>query len=125
MAMIKDNHIAAMGGIDRIRNMVLSLRNDGIAIEIEVDSLDQFGKALELEPDRILLDNMNPDSMRKAVETSTGSGCYLEASGGITLETVREIADTGVDGISIGNITHSAPSADIGFDWSIDSMGDR
>ncbi len=125
MAMIKDNHIAAMGGIDRIRDMVLALQSDGIAVEIEVDSLVQFGKALDLEPDRILFDNMNPDSLRKAVEASTGLGCYLEASGGITLETVRGVAETGVNGISVGSLTHSAPSTDIGFDWSTDSGGDR
>ena len=125
MAMIKDNHIAAMGGIDRIGNIVHTLQSDGIAVEIEVDSLAQFGKALDLEPDRILLDNMNPDSLQKAVEASTGSGCFLEASGGITLETVRRVAETGVNGISVGSLTHSAPSADIGFDWSTDSGGDR
>ena len=62
--------------------------------------------------------------MKKAVETASGSGCYLEASGGITLETVRRAAESGVDGISVGNLTHSAPSADIGFDWSLNPGGD-
>ena len=91
---------------------------------MQTEAKAQFGKALDLEPDRILLDNMNPDSLRKAVEASAGSGCFLEASGGITLETVRGGAETGVNGISVGNLTHSAPSADIGFDWSTDSGGD-
>ena len=124
MAMIKDNHVAAIGGMDAVEEMVEALRRDSVRVEIEVDSLPQLMKALEFRPDRILLDNMSPSVMKKAVETASGSGCYLEASGGITLETVRRAAESGVDGISVGNLTHSAPSADIGFDWSLNPGGD-
>jgi nicotinate-nucleotide pyrophosphorylase (carboxylating) len=123
MAMIKDNHIAAMGGIDRLGEVVEALRRDSTRVEIEVDSVEQLRRALEYRPDRILLDNMSPAALAEAVREASGSGCYLEASGGITLETVRIVAGTGVDGISIGGLTHSARSADIGFDWSLQPGG--
>ena len=119
LAMVKDNHTAVAGGSGKLHSVILRIKEKGIPVEIEVDSIDQLKKVLDEKPDRILLDNMNPDTLRAAVRTASGSGIYLEASGGITLENLREVAGTGVDGISSGALTHSAPSADIGFDWGI------
>ncbi|RKZ08479.1 carboxylating nicotinate-nucleotide diphosphorylase [Candidatus Fermentibacteria bacterium] len=119
LAMVKDNHIAVAGGSGKLHSVMLRIKEKGIPVEIEVDSIDQLKKVLDEKPDRILLDNMNPDTLRAAVRVASGSGVYLEASGGITLENLREVAGTGVDGISSGALTHSAPSADIGFDWGI------
>jgi nicotinate-nucleotide pyrophosphorylase (carboxylating) len=79
-------------------------------------------KVLPLRPDRILLDNMTPGLLRLAVSMASGVGCYLEASGGVTLDSVREIASTGVNGISSGALTHSAAWADIGLDWRVDEQ---
>lgn len=119
LAMVKDNHTAVAGGAGKLHSVILYIREKGIPVEIEVDSIDQLKQVLDEKPDRILLDNMNPDTLTEAVRAASGSGIYLEASGGITLENVREVAGTGVDGISSGALTHSAPSADIGFDWGI------
>jgi nicotinate-nucleotide pyrophosphorylase (carboxylating) len=117
--LIKDNHIAAAGGVapalERARAAVGHLR----AIEIEVDSLDQLAEALPLNPDAVLLDNMKPDTLRKAVEM-VGGRCKTEASGGVRLETVKAIAETGVDYISVGALTHSAVSLDVGLDYGSD-----
>ncbi len=90
-------------------------------IEIEVDTLDQFQQVLEVEPDIVLLDNMTLSDLRHAValRNSAGSSIQLEASGGVTLETVRDIAQTGVDRISVGALTHSAPCLDVGLDWML------
>lgn len=117
MAMFKDNHLAAIGGGGLLGDAVRAARAAGVPVEIEVDGIGQLDRALALAPDRILLDNMSPDQVREAVERATGSGCYIEASGGITLGTVRDYASTGVDGISVGSLTHSAPAADISLDW--------
>lgn len=117
MAMIKDNHLAAVGGVSALPEIISNLKRNGTRIEVEVDSLYQFKKVLPLEPERILLDNMSVTELRQAVEMAGNSKCYLEASGGITLETVTEIALTGVDGISSGSLTHSVDSADMSFDW--------
>ena len=119
LAMIKDNHIAVAGGAGRLHTIIKRLREKGLPIEVEVDSLNQLKCVLFEKPERILLDNMTPGALRDAVEIASGSGCYLEASGGITLKNIREIAETGVDGISSGTLTHSAESSDIGFDWKI------
>ncbi len=117
MAMIKDNHLAVVGGVGGLGEVMERLRAVKVPVEIEVDSLRQLEKALLEEPGRILLDNMGTEQLREAVKLSSGSGVYLEASGGITLDNIRRIAETGVNGISSGALTHSAPSADIGFDW--------
>ena len=113
-ALIKDNHIAAAGGVQeaflRVRTQFPKAE-----IEIEVDNLDQLAEVLPLKPDLILLDNMNPALCRKAVEMVAGK-CKLEASGGITLESAKEFAVTGVDYLAIGALTHSAPVLDIGLD---------
>jgi nicotinate-nucleotide pyrophosphorylase (carboxylating) len=114
--LIKDNHIAAAGGaaeaLRRARLAAGHLR----AVEIEVDSLDQLEEVLPYKPDAVLLDNMSPDTLRRAVSLVAGR-CKTEASGGVRLHTVRAIAETGVDYISAGALTHSAPNLDIGLDF--------
>jgi nicotinate-nucleotide pyrophosphorylase (carboxylating) len=113
--LIKENHIAAAGGLAKA---VYAARNaqPEMAIEVEVRNLDETAYALGMGVDRLLLDNMTPDSMKEAValrhETTGEQGVSLEASGGVTLENVREIAETGVEFISIGALTHSAPTLD-------------
>lgn len=119
MAMIKDNHLAVAGGAGSLGDIVAALKEKEVPVEVEVDSIRQLREVLLMEPDRVLLDNMGVSLLRQAVEISSGSGVYLEASGGITLENVRLVAETGVDGISSGALTHSASSADIGLDWGI------
>jgi len=99
--------------------MVNRIRKKGIPIEIEVDSIKQLEEVLNERPDRILLDNMEPSALAAAVQAASGSGVYIEASGGITLDNIAEVAAAGVDGISSGALTHSAASADIGFDWGM------
>lgn len=117
LAMIKDNHISVAGGAGNLHTVIMKLREKGLPVEVEVDSLNQLKSVLLERPERILLDNMTPRMLSEAVRTASGSGCYLEASGGITLNNIREIAETGIDGISSGALTHSADSSDIGFDW--------
>ncbi|GAB4570993.1 MAG: carboxylating nicotinate-nucleotide diphosphorylase [Rhodothalassiaceae bacterium] len=113
--MIKDNHIAAAGSIAAA---VAAARAAGLRdIEVECDSLTQVRLALEAGAERILLDNMPPSMLREAVAIVAGR-VPLEASGGVRLETVREIAETGVDYISIGRLTQSAPAIDIGLDYA-------
>lgn len=111
-AMLKDNHIDAGGGI---KNAVAALKkNIGhmTKIELEVRNLDELAQALESGVDVIMLDNMDNDTMKKAVEITNGKA-LLEASGGITAETIRGVAETGVDIISIGALTHSVKAFDI------------
>jgi nicotinate-nucleotide pyrophosphorylase (carboxylating) len=113
--MLKDNHIAVCGGIAeavaRARSRVPVLTR----IEVECDRLDQVEEALAAGADVIMLDNMPVETMRRAVELVNGR-VPLEASGGVHLETIRDIAETGVDFISVGRITQSAPAVDIGLD---------
>jgi len=114
-AMIKDNHIKAAGSIT---NAVRTLRDrlpHTTKIEVEVESLEQVMEALEVQADIIMLDNMNTELMKKAVEM-IGSRAIVEASGGVNLETVRSIALTGVDVISVGALTHSVKALDISMD---------
>lgn len=113
-ALIKDNHIAAAGGVQEAFSRVRA-QFPSAEIEIEVDNLEQLAEVLPLKPDLILLDNMNPVLCRKAFEIVAGQ-CKLEASGGITLESAKEFAATGVDYLAIGALTHSAPVFDIGLD---------
>jgi nicotinate-nucleotide pyrophosphorylase (carboxylating) len=117
MVLIKDNHLAAVGGdiaraVQRARGTYPSLK-----IEVEADTLEQVGKAADAGADIILLDNMTTRDLQKAVALVKGR-CKTEASGGVTLATVRAIAETGVDYISVGALTHSAPAADIGLDFA-------
>ena len=119
MVLIKDNHIEAAGGISAAVRMVReSTRCAGLSIEVEVTSLAQLAEALSLQVQRIMLDNMNLDTMRQAVELTAGR-VPLEASGGITLETVADIAATGVDYISVGALTHSVHALDISLEVTL------
>ena len=114
--MVKDNHLAGFAdpleGILHIR----SLFGPTVRIELEVDSLEQLEKALDLPVDIVLLDNMNPDTLKSAVSMIAGT-FITEASGGVTLETVRALAETGVDFISVGGLTHSVVALDMGLDF--------
>lgn len=122
--LIKDNHLAARGESSCAAAVADARRymerfDKQAKIEIEVDSLEQLRDALNARPEIVLLDNMTPGLMREAVgiRDQSSPSTLLEASGGITLETVRAIAESGVDRISIGSLTHSSPSLDLGFDW--------
>ena len=123
--LIKDNHLAAWvrgQGDATIADAIRQARAvspSGIAIEVEVDMLEQLRDALTAGPEIVLLDNMEPTTLLEAVRLrdEITPATQLEASGGITLSNVREIAETGVDRISIGALTHSAPALDIAFDW--------
>lgn len=115
--LIKDNHIAIAGSITAA---IQGANDAGLSpIEVECDTINQVQEALEIGVDAILLDNMSNDQLRQAVAL-IGGQARSEASGGVTLETVRAIAQTGVDSISIGRITQSAPATDIGLDWATD-----
>ena len=120
-AMVKDNHLVAEGGMEAIQVAINALKADklGVEVELEADSLEQVEAFLELEGvDYILLDNMSSAQLVKAVELRRGRGKpQFEASGGITLESLKEIAKTGVDFISVGALTHSAPALDVGLDF--------
>lgn len=120
--LIKDNHLAAIGGAQPIRDAVSAakLRAPHTSkVEVEVVDLAGVQEALEANADIIMLDNMSPGQMRQAVALVDGRA-LLEASGGITLDTIRGVAETGVDLISVGALTHSAPSLDISLDFAID-----
>jgi nicotinate-nucleotide pyrophosphorylase (carboxylating) len=119
-AMVKDNHLVAEGGLGALQAAILRLQKEKpeVEVELEVDTLEQFEAFLGLEGvDYILLDNMENELMAKAVEMRGESGPRLEASGGVNLETVRGIAETGVDYISVGAITHSAVALDLALDF--------
>jgi nicotinate-nucleotide pyrophosphorylase (carboxylating) len=123
--LIKDNHLAAIGD-DAIRRSVAAAREAAphtLKVEVEVTSLEQLEEALDAGADIILLDNMDPDTMRQAVKRVDGKA-LLEASGGITYQSVRDVARTGVDLISVGALTHSAPSIDISLQFQINTGGD-
>ena len=118
MAMIKDNHREALAREGRsLADGVAAIRarTPGIAVEVEVDSLDDLDATLAAEPEWILLDNMHVATMAVAVRRSAGR-TKLEASGGVKLDTVRAIAETGVDAISAGALTHSARALDISLE---------
>ena len=121
--LIKDNHVAVCGGVaDAVRRAKSA--NTGLQVLVEVDRVDQIEPALADGADRLLLDNMEPPMLRSAVAL-VARRVPLEASGGVTLETIRSIAETGVDFISVGRITQSAPAVDIGLDYSTDPQGSR
>ncbi len=113
--LIKDNHIAFVGDVGKAVELARFSAPDRMKIEVECDTLEQVQKALNANADIILLDNMDINSLKEAVKMNNGR-CFLEASGGVTIETVKAIAETGIDYISVGAITHSAPSIDIGLD---------
>jgi len=116
MILIKDNHIAAAGSIT---TAIDRCRSSRLPIEVEAQTLADVGEALAAGAKRILLDNMTVTQMKRAVALVAGKA-KLEASGGVTLKKVRRIAETGVDYISVGAITHSAPAADIALDFLTD-----
>jgi len=120
LIMIKDNHLAALreapegaiaAAVTKARASCPHLR-----VEVEADTLEQVQQAIAAKADIILLDNMSPAQLREAVKLIDGQ-CETEASGGITLANIREVAETGVDYISVGALTHSARAVDIGFDF--------
>jgi nicotinate-nucleotide pyrophosphorylase (carboxylating) len=113
--LIKDNHVAAAGGVGPAIRRARAAAGHLVKVEAEVDSLAQLDEALAEGPDVIMLDNFSLADLAAAVATAKGR-VTLEASGGVTLETVRAIAGTGVDVISVGALTHSAPVLDIGLD---------
>ena len=117
-ALIKDNHIAAAGGVVAAFSLVRE-KYPSAEIEIEVDNLKQLREVLPLNPGLVLLDNMSPAQCAEAVAIVAGA-TKLEASGGITIENARAYAETGVDFIAVGALTHSAPNFDIGLDMRVE-----
>jgi nicotinate-nucleotide pyrophosphorylase (carboxylating) len=115
--LIKDNHLAAIGDITAAVAAARAAVSPGVMIEVEVDNLDQLARVLETDADRVLLDNMGPKLLREAVEM-VGGRMTTEASGGVTRDNVRLLAETGVDIISVGRLTHSAPQLDIALDFT-------
>lgn len=113
--LIKDNHIALNETLSLTVRKAKEYVDDGILIEVECDTLEQVKEALMTEADRIMLDNMSLEDMQKAVKMNAGKK-KLEASGNINLDTIEKVAKTGVDYISVGKLTHSAPAVDIGMD---------
>ena len=116
--LIKDNHIASVGSIKNAINAAKNYRSlaSSIGITVECDTIEQAAEATAAGADRLLLDNMSLDMLRLAVSKFSAK-VNLEASGGVTLDTIKEIAETGVDFISVGRITQSAPAVDIGLDY--------
>ena len=115
--LIKDNHVAVAGGVGAAVRAAKAA-GTGLQVQVEVDRIEQIAEALNAGADRLLLDNMDVATLRRAVELVAGR-VPLEASGGVTLETIRPIAETGVDFISVGRITQSAPAVDIGMDYAL------
>lgn len=123
--LIKDNHLAAWRAAAADGSIAAAVRHArdnapaGVPIEVEVDTLEQLRDALAAEPDIVLLDNMPAETLRQAVaiRNALAAGVQLEASGGVTLENVADIAGAGVERISVGALTHSAPALDVAFDW--------
>ena len=114
--LIKDNHVAAAGGVAEAVRAAKTRAGHMVKIEVEIDRLDQLDAAVDEGADIVMLDNMAPETMREAVRRVPGH-VITEASGGVSLDTVRAIAETGVDLISVGAITHSAPVLDLGLDF--------
>ncbi len=118
--LIKDNHVAVAGGVaEAVKAAKAS--NTGFTVQVEVDRIEQIEPALAAGADRLLLDNMPPSVLRQAVAL-VARRVPLEASGGVNLETIRGIAETGVNYISVGRITQSAPAVDIGLDYSLQKV---
>ncbi len=115
--LIKDNHVAVAGSVEAAVRLAKAA-DTGLQIQVEVDRIDQIEPALGAGADRLLLDNMSPDLLRQAVALVAGR-VPLEASGGVRLDTIRAIATSGVNYVSVGRITQSAPSVDIGLDYAL------
>lgn len=116
--LIKDNHVAVAGGVRPAIERAKEFAGHLVKIEVEVDTLEQLEEALQAGPDVVMLDNMPPEMLKTAV-TMAGGKVLLEASGGIEVDTVRAVAESGVDLISSGWITHSAPVLDLGLDIEV------
>jgi nicotinate-nucleotide pyrophosphorylase (carboxylating) len=114
--LVKDNHIAAAGGLAQALAKLRARTGHLVKVDIEVDTLDQLDEALHFPIDAVLLDNMDAATLKKAVALVNGR-VLTEASGGVSLETVRKIAETGVDLISVGALTHSAARLDLALEW--------
>ncbi len=114
--LIKDNHIVAAGGVETAIARARAYAGHMVKIEVEVDTLDQLALVLKHKVDAVLLDNMAPETLAKAIQM-VGGRVITEASGGVSLTTVRAIADSGVDLISVGALTHSASVLDLGLDF--------
>ena len=114
--LIKDNHIAAVGSVAEAVRRARASAAKGVVVEAECDTLDQVREALQAGADSVLLDNMDVETMRKAVAAAHGKA-IVEASGGMTLARVADVAATGVDVISVGALTHSAPALDVALDF--------
>jgi nicotinate-nucleotide pyrophosphorylase (carboxylating) len=114
--LVKDNHIAAAGGLAQALERLRARKGHLVKVEVEVDTLAQLEEALRFPIDAVLLDNMDLATLTRAVAL-VGGRVPAEASGGVTLETVRKIAETGVDLISVGALTHSASSLDLSLEW--------
>ena len=114
--LVKDNHIAAAGGLAQALAKLRARTGHLVKVEVEVDTLDQLCEALHFPIDAVLLDNMDVATLKKAVALVNGR-LLTEASGGVNLETVRKIAETGVDLISVGALTHSVPRLDLALEW--------
>jgi len=110
--LLKENHETLGGGVGEATRRALAAAPEGMKVEVEVATLDELDEALEAGATSVLLDNMTLDEMRTAVERAKGRA-QTEASGGVNLDTVRAIAETGVDWISVGALTHSAPALDL------------
>lgn len=120
-ALIKDNHLVAAGGVGPALDAALAPGAANVSVQLEVDSLEQLTLALSRGVRAVLLDNMTPPIVAEAVrlvrQSPGGASCWIEASGGITLANIRAYADAGVDTISVGALTHSAPSVDLALDF--------
>jgi nicotinate-nucleotide pyrophosphorylase (carboxylating) len=114
--LIKDNHIEAVGSAAEAVRRARAHVGDDMEVEVEIEQLDDLESVIAAGADIVMLDNMHPDQMRVAVAQVAGR-VVVEASGGITLETVRDVAESGVDVISVGWLTHSAPSLDVALDF--------
>ncbi|NLT05932.1 MAG: carboxylating nicotinate-nucleotide diphosphorylase [Solirubrobacterales bacterium] len=110
--LVKENHVRVAGGVGEATRRALAGAPPGVTVEVEVETLEELDEALAAGAGRVLLDNMGADSLRAAVERTAGRA-ELEASGGIELDTVRAVAESGVDFVSVGALTHSAPALDV------------
>lgn len=114
--LIKDNHLRAVGSPDEAVRRARADVGEEMKVEVEIERIEDLDGVISAGADIVMLDNMSPEEMRRAVQLADGR-CLLEASGGITLESIRDVAETGVDLISVGWITHSAPALDVALDF--------
>jgi nicotinate-nucleotide pyrophosphorylase (carboxylating) len=117
--LVKDNHLAAAGSVTEAVRRVRTAVGHWVGVEVEVDTLEQLEEALAARVEAVLLDNMTPETLRRAVQR-VGGRAVTEASGGITRETARAVAETGVDLLSLGWLTHSAPSLDVALELEVE-----